>query len=130
MKETITKFDQSPPCGGPYSLGVKTGGKLLFVAGQGPWDPKTKKMSRGSVAEQTRLALDNIKRIVEAGGGRMEDAVSCRVYLQVLNESTFAEMNGVYAKYWGADKPVRTTVGAQLLNIDVEIDCVVSLPSA
>jgi 2-iminobutanoate/2-iminopropanoate deaminase len=128
MKEVIRKFDQSPPCCGPYSLAVKTTGKLLFVAGQGPWDPWTQKRERGSIAEQTRLTLECIKRIVEAAGGRMEDAVSCRVYLQTLNEQTFAEMNGVYEKYWGADKPARTTVGAQMLGIDVEIDCVVALP--
>ena len=129
MKETITKFDQSPPCSGPYSLAVKTEGKLLFVTGQGPWDPRTKKFERGSLADQTRLTLESIKRIVEAAGGRMENAVSCRVFLQTLNAKTFAEMNGVYDKYWGVNKPARTTVGAQLLNIDVEIDCVVSLGS-
>jgi enamine deaminase RidA (YjgF/YER057c/UK114 family) len=47
------------------------------------------------------------------------------VYLQPLNEQTFAEMNAVYETYWGDAKPARTTVGAQLLRFDVEIDCVV-----
>ena len=53
--------------------------------------------------------------------------VSCRVYLQPLDGQTFAEMNGVYEEFFGPSKPARTTVGTQLLNIDVEIDCVALL---
>src|SRR5258706_10207369 len=105
MKQTITKFHQSPPAGSPYSLGVIAGPKFLFVSGQGPWDPNTGKFERGSMTEQTRLTLENIKRIVEAAGGRMENAVSCRVFLQPFNAETFAEMNAVYATYWGPDRP-------------------------
>jgi 2-iminobutanoate/2-iminopropanoate deaminase len=127
MKETITQFPQSPPQSGPYSLGVKAEGKFLFVSGQGPWDPKTGKFERGSIADQTRLTLENIRRVIEAAGGKMENAVSVRVYLQPLDQETFKSMNGVYQEYWGKDKPVRTTVGAQLLQIDVEIDCIVVL---
>lgn len=127
MKETITQFPQSPPQAGPYSLGVKAEGKFLFVSGQGPWDPKTGKFERGTIAEQTRLTLENIRRVVEASGGKMENAVSARVYLQPLDDETFKSMNGVYQEYWGKDKPVRTTVGTQLLHIDVEIDCIVVL---
>ena len=40
---------------------------------------------------------------------------------------TFEQMNNVYKKFWGPNPPVRTTVGSQLLNIDVEIDCIVAL---
>jgi 2-iminobutanoate/2-iminopropanoate deaminase len=127
MKTVITKVPQSPPSVSPYSLGVIAGPKLLFVAGQGPWDPQTGKFERGSIREQTRLTLESIRRIIEAAGGRMENAVSVRVFLQPLTTESFAEMNAVYAGYWGPDKPARTTVGAQLLKFDVEIDCVVAL---
>jgi 2-iminobutanoate/2-iminopropanoate deaminase len=123
----LSSFKNSPPVGGPYSLAVETTGRLLFVSGQGPWDPKTEKFERGSIADQTTLTLENIKRVVEAAGGKMENVVSCRVFLQPLNEETFGSMNGVYKTYFPKDQPVRTTVGCQLLNIDVEIDCVVGL---
>lgn len=128
MRSTITKFTDSPPCGGPYSLGVKASGDFLFVAGQGPWDPRTNAFRRSSIAEQTQLTLENVRRVVEAAGSSMKDVVSCRVFLQNLNTETFAEMNQVYAGYWPENPPVRTTVGAQLLGIDVEIDCIALLP--
>ena len=127
MTQHLTQFAQSPPCTGPYSLGVRATGEFLFVSGQGPWDPRTRKFERGTVREQTRLTLENVRRIVEAAGARMPDVVSCRVYLQELTAASFAEMNSVYSEYWPDKSPARTTVGAQLLNIDVEIDCVAQI---
>ena len=41
--------------------------------------------------------------------------------------AAFVAMNEVYKTYFPTDRPVRTTVGSQLLRIDVEIDCVVAL---
>lgn len=123
--ETIVKYEGSPPCSGPYSLAVQATGKFLFVAGHGPWNPQTKQFERGTIGEQTRLTLDGIKRTIEAAGGKIENAVSCRVYLQPLNAGTFGEMNEVYQRYWPQDRPARATVGTQLLGIDVEIECVV-----
>ncbi len=113
--------------GGPYALGVVAEGKFLFVSGQGPWCPVQKKFVRGSVAEQTRLTLENVRRIVEAAGGDIRNTVSARVYLQMHTESTWKEMNEVFEEFFGEHKPVRTTIGAQLLNIDVEIDVVVAM---
>jgi 2-iminobutanoate/2-iminopropanoate deaminase len=103
-------------------------GKFLFVAGQGPFDPKVGSFVRGSIGEQTRLTLESLKVVIETAGARMEDMVSCRVFLQQITEKTFAEMNEAFAEFFPGDKPARTTVGCQLLNIDVEIDCIVRLP--
>lgn len=125
MKKTITKIPGTSTKIGPYSPGVLAEGRILFVSGQGPWDPAVEKFDRSSIAHQTRLTLQCVKRVIEAAGGRMEDAVSCRVFLQPLTMDTFTSMNEVYREFWGEDKPARTTVGATLLNIDVEIDCVV-----
>ena len=127
MKTVINQVPNGPKAAGPYSLGVIAEGKFLFVSGQGPYNPKTSKFERGTIEEQTELTLANIRAIVEAAGGKIENAVSCRVYLQPLDAQTFEKMNGVYKKFWGASLPVRTTVGCQLLNIDVEIDCIVAL---
>src|ERR1043165_5047087 len=123
MKTVISNVPNGPRAAGPYSLGVIAEGKLLFVSGQIPFNPKTGKVERGTIEEQTELVLNNIKSIVEAGGAKMENAVSCRVFLSAFNAETFAKMNGVYQKYWGSSPPARTTVGCQLLHIDVEIEC-------
>lgn len=113
---------------GPYSLCLRSDGPLLFISGQGPWNPETGSYERGSIARQTELTLETIKAIAERAGARLEDAVSCRVFLQPLTQATFEEMNAVYARYFQSERrPVRTTVGAGLLDIDVEIDCVIEL---
>ncbi len=128
MRREIRSIPGAPPVLGPYSPGVVSSGTFLFVSGQGPLDPATGRMSDGPVAEQTRLTLENLKRVVEAAGGTLADVVSVRVYLAQLTEKTFREMNEVYAGYFGEAPPARTTIGCQLLNMGVEIDCVVRLP--
>jgi 2-iminobutanoate/2-iminopropanoate deaminase len=94
-----------------------------------PWDPSTGKIERGTIAEQTRLVLENIKRIVIEAGGNLADTVSCRVYIANLNQEKFRELNAVYAEYFsGENPPARATVGAQLPgDFDVEIECVVAM---
>jgi len=127
MKQAVTDIPGLPKFPLPFSSGIIAEGRFLFVSGQGPFDPAAGQFMRGTIAEQTTLTLECIRRIIEGGGGRMEDVVSCRVFLQQITEKTFAEMNGAYEKFFGPVKPARTTVGCQLLNIDVEIDCIVRL---
>jgi 2-iminobutanoate/2-iminopropanoate deaminase len=112
---------------GPFSQGVVAGGEFVFVSGQGPYDPAANKFVRGTIAEQTRLTLDCIDRVLRAAGTSRDRVVSCRVYLQPIDPETFAAMNAVYTNFFGSHKPTRTTVGTQLLNIDVEIDCIALL---
>lgn len=129
MKTTHRTIPGCPPALGPYSLAVRTAAPLLFVSGMTPWDPSTGKIERGTVAQQTRLVLENIKRIVAEAGGNLADTVSCRVYLADMTQDNFKEMNAVYAEYFGGDHPpARATVGASLPGeFDVEIECVVAL---
>ncbi len=127
MNHYLNNIAGLPVTSSPYSSGVVAEGKFLFVSGQGPYDPELGTFRRGPVGEQTRLTLECLRRVILAAGGRVEDIVSCRVYLQQLTESTFAEMNAAYAEFFPGHRPVRTTIGCQLLNIDVEIDCVVRM---
>lgn len=127
MRRCITSVPQGPSAIGPYSLAVETSGRFLYVSGMTPMDPATGQMSDGPVAEQTRLVLENMKRVVEAAGATLADVVSCRVFLAQLTEKNFAEMNKVYTTFFTGEYPARTTVGAQLMNMAVEIECVVRL---
>ena len=128
MKTPIAPFAGSPPALGPYSLGGVAEGKFVFVSGMLPFNPAVEKMERGTVEEQTELVLNNIKNVLEAGGASLANVVSCRVYLSNLTPENFQAMNGVYAKFFGEAKPARATIGAQILNADVEIECVAVLP--
>jgi 2-iminobutanoate/2-iminopropanoate deaminase len=119
-KQQITT-DQAAGPGGAYSQGLRVG-DWVFVAGQGPKDPKTGLLAGPTIEEQTAQALDNIKAILAAAGASMADVVKSTVHLSDL--SLFERYNEVYASYFPDPKPVRTTVGSQLLGILVEIDVI------
>lgn len=112
---------------GPYSPAVKAGG-FIFVAGQGPIDPETDKFSLGDIRHETRIVLNNIRRILEGCGATMADVVKCSVFL--ADGKDFAAMNEVYTEFFGEHKPARTTVEAQFASppMRVEIDCVAYRP--
>jgi 2-iminobutanoate/2-iminopropanoate deaminase len=111
----------------PYSPAVRAG-DFLFVSGQGPNDPATNQMSFGDIRHETRVVLNNVKRILEGCGASMADVVKCSVFLS--NAKDFAAMNEVYAEFFGNDKPARTTVEAQFAvpEMKVEIDCIAYKP--
>lgn len=120
----IAEVEGLPEPRGPFSQAIDAEGRFLFISGQGPYDPSTGGFSRGTITEQTALTLACIERILKKAGASRENVVSCRVYLQPLDTQTFAAMNSVYQEFFGSHKPARATVGTQLLNIDVEIECV------
>jgi 2-iminobutanoate/2-iminopropanoate deaminase len=109
---------------GAYSQGIRAG-DFLFVSGTGPLDPETGQVVGETIEEQTRLTLENVKAVLEAGGATMADVVKSTVHLSDL--SLFDRYNQVYAEYFPDPKPVRTTVGSNLLGIMVEIDVVAYL---
>jgi 2-iminobutanoate/2-iminopropanoate deaminase len=99
-------------------------GDFLFVSGQGPIDPETNEFSYGDIKHETRITLENIRRILEGCGSSLADVVKCSVFLG--DGSDFAAMNEVYTEYFGPAKPARTTVAVQFANpkMKIEIDCI------
>jgi 2-iminobutanoate/2-iminopropanoate deaminase len=111
---------------GPYSPAVRAG-DFIFVAGQVPVDPATDKISPGDIQHETRLVLNNVKRIVEGAGATMAGVVRVGVY--IADGAEFGKMNEVYAEFFGENKPARTTIVCKFAaDIKVEIDCVVFAP--
>jgi 2-iminobutanoate/2-iminopropanoate deaminase len=102
-------------------------GDYVFVSGQGPLDPATLTVRGTTVAEQTRHTLENVVALVEAAGGRAQDIVRCTCYLASID--TFAEFTAAYEKFFSHEpRPTRTTVGCELSDILVEIDCIAYVP--
>ena len=126
MKEQV-KTEGAPAPIGPYSQGIITSGKILFVAGQTPKDPKTGQMPPDFKAQAERT-LENLKAIIEAAGANMSDVVKVNAYLTDLGN--FPVFNEIYARYFSQPWPARTTVGAALpgATVQVEIDAIVALP--
>ena len=74
MGRKIIKTDNAPAAIGPYSQGNAAGG-FLFTAGQIPLDPATMEIVGETAAEQARLALNNAKNVVEAGGLTLDNVL-------------------------------------------------------
>jgi 2-iminobutanoate/2-iminopropanoate deaminase len=121
MIERLTPAGVPTPRG-PYSPAVRAGG-FIYLAGQVPVDPATDKISPGDIQHETRLVIGNIKRILEGCGASLEHVVRVGVYL--ADGSDFAQMNEVYAEFFGNARPARTTIVCKFVaDIKIEIDCV------
>ena len=116
--------DAAPPQAGPYSHAVRTG-NLVFLAGQGPFDPVTGKIPE-TFDDQVKQTLENLAAVAAAAGGSLADAVRVGVYLQTME--TFAALNSVYAEFFTEPYPARTTIQSGM-NIPIEIDAVLELVS-
>ena len=123
MHRIAVTTDKAPKPVGPYSPAVIEG-PFVFCAGQGPGNPETGELELGDVASQTRRTLDNMKAVLEAAGSSLDKVVKCNVYLADIRE--FQAMNQVYATYFTAPYPARTTIQAGALpgGIAVEIECI------
>ena len=87
----IEKINPGIPVAGPYSPGIKSA-NLLFISGQGS------AQTDEDIKEQTLTTLNKIKKIVEAGGGKVSNIVNTTVFLK--NISDFGEMNTVYKNFF------------------------------
>jgi 2-iminobutanoate/2-iminopropanoate deaminase len=125
MKD-IVLTDRGPKPIGPYSQAVKSNG-FVFISGQVALDPKTNEFGGADVRQQTERVLENLKAILEASGVSFNHVVKTTVFLKDMND--FSAMNEVYARYFTAAPPARSTVQAARLPKDalVEIDLIASL---
>ena len=102
-----TAASQAPPPPPPPFAPVTARGGLVFVAGILPAAP-----AQADFAAQAAQVLDELKARLERAGTSIDRVVSTSVYL--ADAGDFAAMNAVWAKYWPASPPARTTVVAKL----------------
>ena len=126
MPRTAIHSDQAPAAIGPYSQATRTG-NLVFLSGQTPLDPATGNLVEGDIAVQARQAFDNIKAVVAAAGGTMDDIVRVGLYLTDLSQ--YGEVNAVMAEYFSQPYPARSTIEVSALprGARFEVDAVMAL---
>ena len=112
---------------GPYTPAVRAGG-FVYVSGQVPRDQRTGELAGEDVATQTRMTLSNLQRVLEQAGASLADVVSVTVYLAHADD--WDAMNTVYREMFRTPFPTRTTVGAELRGILVEISAVAYVGAA
>jgi len=123
MKKMVILTDKAPKALGPYSVANRAG-DFVFAAGQLGLDPETGELAAGGVEAETRQALTNLSYVLEAAGAGMDRVVKTTVFLRDMED--FARMNAVYAEFFTANYPARSTVQVAALprNAAVEIELI------
>src|SRR6478735_4323925 len=119
----IVSSPDAPAAIGPYSQAVKANG-FVFTAGQIPLDPATGEVVEGDIAAQTERVMQSLKAVLAAAGADFSSVVKTTCFLTDLGN--FAAFNEVYAAYFGAGVPARSTVEVSALprGVLVEVECI------
>jgi 2-iminobutanoate/2-iminopropanoate deaminase len=98
---------------------------LIYVAGQGAHDPGS--ADQFEIGHHTTIVMDNVKKLVEAGGGTVDSILQLTVFLADIKY--YDGMNQVFKTYFPNGGPARTTVAVAALpgNSLVEINCIAAL---
>lgn len=121
-KKTIVSGAGTPKSHLPFSPGVISG-DYLFVSGQASVDD-TGAIVSDTFEGECRRSFENLKRIVDAAGATLDDAVQVRNY--VGKQEYLAEFNAIYRDYFKEPFPARTTlIGClgDLLKFEVDVVC-------
>jgi len=119
MSNQVLSTPLAPAALGPYSQAIKAG-NTVYCSGQIPINPATGTIEAVTVEDQTRQAITNLKHVLEAAGGGLQNVVKTTVFISDMND--FAAVNGVYAELFGETKPARSCVEVSRLPKDVKIE--------
>lgn len=122
--EHFTLGDLPKPLG-TYSHGVVANG-FLFTCGLGPVNPHTGKINGDEIVSQTQQVFKNLEAILASRNTDFSRVVKLTTYLQNL-QGDFKAYDSVCHEFLSAPFPARTTTGATLPGILIEIDCIVAL---
>jgi len=122
-EKRVFETDRAAILGGPYSQATIHNG-MIYISGQGPVDPKTNQVALGTIEEESKLTLENIRIILEEAGSSLGKVLQVTVYLANIKE--YGRFNDVYKKYFTEDLPARTCIQAAKLpfGISVEISAI------
>ena len=123
--------DKAPEPVGAYPHAKKVG-SLLFLSGVGPRKKGSKEIpgvtldTEGNIAaynieEQCHAVFETVRLILEASGSRWENLVDITVFLTNMKDD-FAIFNKIYATYFKANQPCRTTVEVNALPTPIAIE--------
>ncbi len=110
---------------GAYSPAVRAG-DFVHVSGQVPKDFRTGALVGDTVEEQAVQVIANLREVLAAAGATLDDVVAATIYL--TNEQDWGSVNDIWKASFSAPYPSRTTVGARLRGILIEISAVAYQP--
>jgi len=121
MEKIFIKDAKTPR--GHYSPGVKSNG-MVYVSGQLAVCPFTGERSTGDITCQTKLALENVQRILESAGSCVDKIVKLNVFISDI--SYWDKVNDVCKEFFGEHRPARIVAPVPELHYGllIEIDAV------
>jgi 2-iminobutanoate/2-iminopropanoate deaminase len=109
----------------PFHPAVRAG-DYIFVSGQVAKDDQGN-MCVGNIEEQTRSAIECVRRILALEGACLADVVKVTVYLDDARD--FGRYNRVFAEYFPDGRLARTTVEARaVIDTKIEMDAIAYKP--
>lgn len=114
MNKSIIHTNAAPAAVGPYSQAVVApAGTTVYLSGQIGLVPSTGEMISDQFEEQVKQSFANMRSVVEAAGGRLDQIVKLTLFLTDL--SKFSIANGIMADLLPEPFPARSTVGVSSL---------------
>ena len=104
---------------GPYSLAIEDDG-TLNISGQIHIDPSKGGLVEGSIGDQTRQCLENLKSVLTSAGYDFGNIVKTTVFL--VDMADFPAMNEVYATYMVEPFPARSTIQVAGLPLGARVE--------
>ena len=101
-------------------------GNFVYLTGQVPMKNGVV-ITEGTIEEQTRIVLDEIKNTLIEAGCELQDVVKAMVWLK--NREDFPGFNSIYGEYFHHDPPARSAIVSDLLvDVLVEVEVVAYKP--
>ena len=123
MPKRCINAPNGAPAVGPYSHATALpvqGGELLFVSGQGPFAKDGSGHVHGTIQEETRHALENLKAVLEDAGSGLEHVLKTTIFLADM--AAFPDVNAVYGEYFAEECPARSCIEAARLPLDIQVE--------
>jgi len=111
--------DKAAVTGGPYSQAI-IHNDLIYLSGQGPIDPRTNQVVPGTIEQETKLTMENIRIILEETGSSLSKVLQVTAYLANMRE--YGRFNEVYRTYFPENPPARSCIQAARLPFDIRVE--------